>query len=214
MASRQGRASGGEEMATDLQDDRLSLPAKAAFLVGSCILLLAAAACGRASRDMPATPSVSSMPTPVLATPPAGDVRVALNTRPGMQVDTGLLQEAAQVYSFLWPALFNALANGDETLLQGVAEPAARQSLMARARDLGPGEHLLVKRMRQRPLVVEATAERMVVEDEAEVEAELLQEGQQPGQGSALAERWILRVVLVRTGAGWRIAEADLRWTG
>jgi hypothetical protein len=68
--------------------------------------------------------------------------------------------------------------------------------------------------MRQRPLVVEATAERMVVEDEAEVEAELLREGQQPGQGSALAERWLLRVVLVRTGAGWRIAEADLRWTG
>jgi hypothetical protein len=54
----------------------------------------------------------------------------------------------------------------------------------------------------------------MVVEDEAEVEAELLQEGQQPGQGSTLAERWLLRVVLVRTGAGWRIAEADLRWTG
>lgn len=176
-------------------------------------MLGAAVACGE--RGQQAAPAAPPSPAPAqAATPPPGQVRVFLNTRPGARVDPQLVGEVAQVYSALWPAFFNALANGDEAYLRGVAEPQAREALMARARLLAPGERLLVRSMRQQPLVVEATREWVVVEDLAQVEAELLREGQQPGEGQAVQESWALRLVLTSTPAGWRVQEVEVRWQG
>ncbi len=176
---------------------------------------IAAAACSRGGAAPVAAPTPAGEPPVTPATPPPGQVRVFLNTRPGMAVDQRVLQELADAYSFLWPALFNAMANGDEAMLQGVAAPEARAVLMGRAHELAAqGQRLLVTRMRQRPLVVEAGAERVVVEDEAEVEAELLAEGQKPGQGKATQERWAFRTVWARLPEGWRLTEAEVRWQG
>ncbi len=138
-----------------------------------------------------------------------------LNTRPGATVDRGLLQEVAQVYSSLWPALFNALANGNESLLPGLVEEPALSALAGRVRELAAqGDRLLVRSMRQQPLVMEASRGRVVIKDAAHVEAELLREGQQPGSGCLVQEQWSMRFVLARKPEGWRIQEADVRWQG
>jgi len=130
-------------------------------------------------------------------------------------VDQRLLEEVAQAYSFLWPALFNAMANGDDAPLQGVALPPAREALMGRARDLeAQGLRLLVRSMRQQPLVMEATSDRAVIEDQAQVEAELLAEGQEPGQGRTVQENWSFRTVWVRLPEGWQLQEVEVRWEG
>jgi hypothetical protein len=109
----------------------------------------------------------------------------------------------AQAYSFLWPALFNALANGDDVPLQGVALPAE-----------GRGLRLLVRSMRQQPLVMEAGGDRAVIEDQAQVEGELLAPGQEPGQGSTVQETWSFRSVWVRLPEGWRLQEVEVTWQG
>jgi hypothetical protein len=171
---------------------------------------------GRTVVEAPApTPSGEGQPPVAQATPPPGDVRVFLNTRPGARVDPRLLQEVAQAYSFLWPALFNALANVDDVPLQGVALPAAREALMGRARELeGRGLRLLVRSMRQQPLVMEAGGDRAVIEDQAQVEGELLAPGQEPGQGRTVQETWSFRSVWVRLPEGWRLQEVEVTWQG
>ncbi len=185
----------------------------AGLLLG--LLALAAGCADRAAAPPPSPSPGEGRPPVAAATPPPGEVRVYLNTRPGARVDQRLLQEVAQAYSFLWPALFNAMANGDEVPLQGVALPAAREALMGRARELeAQGLRLLVRRMSQQPLVMEAGADRAVIEDRAQVEGELLTPGQQPGQGRAVQESWSFRMVWVRLPEGWRLQEVEVGWRG
>jgi len=186
------------------------LPLSSMLVAVGLLMLGTTVACGERGEQVAPVPTPS--PPEEAATPPPGQVRVFLNTRPGASVDSQVLQEVSQVYSFLWPAFFNALANGDDAYLQGLAEPQAREALMARARLLMPGERLLVRTMRQRPLVMEAGGERVVIEDAVQVEAELLEEGQQPGMGKAVQENWAMRFVIGKTPAGWRVQEAQVRW--